>query len=80
MVVGVRDYCRARATATVGDRPARLDQGSAGLNAPLLGRGSTGHSILWETVLRGTDALPYGSRRQALWTWHQTPRDEGPSV
>lgn len=80
MVGGVRDYCRVRAPATVSGRPSRLDRGSAGSNVPLLGRGSTGHSILQERVLRDADAVAYGARRQALWAWHRTPQDEGPSV
>lgn len=65
---------------TVGGRPARLDQSNARSNMPLLGRGSTGHSILQERVLREAGAVPYGARRQALWAWHWTPQDEDPSV
>lgn len=52
-----------RALATVGGRLARLDQVSTGSNVPLLGRGSTGHSILWERVLGGADAVPYRARQ-----------------
>lgn len=52
------------------------DQGSTGLNVPLLGRGSTGWSIPQERDLGDTDAVAYGRRKQALWAWQWTLQDE----